>query len=115
MTRMQSQDVIPVIDINLLRIGTGSQKADVAKQIDRACKNIGFFSVVGHGIPKELIRAAWEVTASYFVLPAEEKEKIPMTTEYPYGYSGVEEETLSKSRGDEFAPDLKEVLLHRPL
>lgn len=105
---MRSAHVIPVIEISPLRNGTCTQKYEVARQIDRACREIGFLIVTGHGIPEEIVSVAWQATEKYFSLPLSEKEAIPMTEDYPYGYSGIEGETLSKSRGEDFAPDLKE-------
>ena len=44
---LQSGGVIPVIDVTALRLG--GDRAVVAQQIYRACRETGFFYIVGHG------------------------------------------------------------------
>lgn len=102
---------IPVIDLSGTR-GSGpdvdARRLAVAATIDRACRDIGFFTVVGHGVPKEVIQRMQRATHEYFDRPEEEKNRIPMTAEYPYGYSGFGGESLSKGYGEEGRPDPKE-------
>ena len=45
-------DQIPVIDVSALvaEETTDDELADVAAEIDRACRHTGFFLVAGHGI-----------------------------------------------------------------
>jgi len=85
-----------------------ARRSEVAKQIDEACRSIGFFTIEGHGISEELIQRTWTITEKYFDLEAEEKNKIQMTKDYPYGYSGFGGESLSKGYGQSSRPDPKE-------
>jgi isopenicillin N synthase-like dioxygenase len=105
---IEPKSVVPVIDISKFQDGSTSQRQSIARKIESACSEIGFFIVMGHGVPDDIVNAAWSITNKYFNLPIEDKRAIPMTTDYPYGYSGLEEETLTKSRSEESAPDLKE-------
>ena len=52
---MANDSTIPTIDVSPLRSGSEAARRDVARQIDAACTDIGFFLVAGHGIPQELI------------------------------------------------------------
>ncbi|CAN5852164.1 MAG: hypothetical protein USCGTAYLOR_02868 [Chromatiales bacterium USCg_Taylor] len=44
---------LPVIDIHPLIAGTVARDR-VAKQIGQACREYGFFYIVGHGVDEEL-------------------------------------------------------------
>ena len=43
---------VPIIDVAALTTGDGDRRA-VAGQLDRACRECGFFYVVGHGVEKD--------------------------------------------------------------
>lgn len=93
---------IPIIDMGLPR-------DEAVRQLGRACEEIGFFSIVNHQVPKEVMDNMWRETWNYFDLPVEEKKKIPQTEEYPYGYCGFQEENLSAGYSKEDSkPDPKE-------
>ena len=55
---MAAESAIPTIDLSSLRGGSDIEKRDVARQIDAACTEIGFFMMTGHGISEELIATA---------------------------------------------------------
>lgn len=72
---------IPEIDIGILvqslhSVVSLDQKLKVANEIVSACKNIGFFSIINHGIPRELIDEALEISREFFALPTQEKLKL---------------------------------------
>jgi isopenicillin N synthase-like dioxygenase len=60
---------VPVIDMS-----KGTREEIVAQLWDAATK-VGFFSLVGHGIPQELIDRAFSNSSEFFSLPLEEKRK----------------------------------------
>ncbi|MFT5193674.1 MAG: isopenicillin N synthase-like dioxygenase, partial [Candidatus Promineifilaceae bacterium] len=62
---------IPIIDLGPYLDGT--DKMGVAQQIGRACEEIGFFTVSGHGIPIEQIQQANDSARRFFDLPEAEK------------------------------------------
>ena len=64
---------IPVIDLTPFFEGTPEGKALVARQVDDACRNIGFFTVVGHGVDQVVIDNAWTATKRFFDLPVSDK------------------------------------------
>lgn len=93
--------LVPVIDL-------GSPASVVAAEIDRACREIGFFQIVGHGLDVDVERAAWELAAEFFRLPLDEKLAISIPAGDAYGYGPFRVERLAASRGETTPPDLKE-------
>ncbi|XP_073361269.1 homoarginine-6-hydroxylase 2-ODD-233 isoform X6 [Aegilops tauschii subsp. strangulata] len=90
---------IPLVDISALvekvddpgMAGDGDL-LDVVRELDRACKDAGFFYVKGHGIAEPLMAEVRDVTRSFFQLPLEEKRKIRLTPRTGYrGYQRVGE------------------------
>lgn len=107
-TSRHFSSVVPIIDISPYRNGDPKGAKEVARQIAKAGEEIGFFSITGHGVPQEVIDTCWGSTRSYFDLAKEEKELIAMSPDYPYGYSGMSHESLSKGYGKDSLPDLNE-------
>lgn len=66
---------IPRIDVSALVAGrVDSGEADeVRARLRAACADIGFMTVVGHGVPRELIAAATDAGRRFFSLPHEAK------------------------------------------
>jgi isopenicillin N synthase-like dioxygenase len=78
---MEDHDV-PVVDVGpLLRPGSadgGSDADAVAAALDRACRANGFFTVVGHGVPDELVTNVLEGARALFALPEAERRAVAM-------------------------------------
>jgi isopenicillin N synthase-like dioxygenase len=93
---------VPVIDLQ-------RSPAVVAAELDAVCCDVGFFQIVGHGVPDDVADRAWAAATAFFDLPLAEKMTVakPDPT-YPYGYVPMTGETLARSLGDGGAPDLKE-------
>jgi isopenicillin N synthase-like dioxygenase len=68
---------LPVIDISPLVDGS-SQRGSVAAELGRACREDGFFYVVGHGVAEDLLRALEEQSREFFALDLEQKLRISM-------------------------------------
>ena len=49
-------DQIPVIDFGPFLNGSAAERKAVARQIGEACRNIGFFYLINHGVPPALTR-----------------------------------------------------------
>ena len=58
----------------------------MAREWDRACREVGFLVIVDHGVPARIISECWEASVEFFDRPLDEKRAVPMTEEYPYGY-----------------------------
>lgn len=107
---------VPVIDIAPFLQGTPEGKRAVAAQVARACTELGFFTIVGHGVPADLVDRMARVCREFFDLPIEAK----LTARRPRpeqsrGYIGVGDENLAYSRGDRSTADLKEFFAIGPV
>ncbi len=71
---------LPVIDIRDLR-GAATQRA-----IDTACREWGFFQVVGHGLDEQATAELRREMGSLFALPLTAKRAIARTLENPWGF-----------------------------
>ena len=69
-------DDLPVIDVSALV--QGEDHAGVGAQIHAACRRLGFFYVVGHGVDEALEQRLEQAGRALFALPAEAKERIAM-------------------------------------
>lgn len=68
---------IPVIDVSALVEGSAGRHA-VATEIGRACREDGFFYIVGHGVDAELQRRLEEQSRAFFDQELERKLEIRM-------------------------------------
>lgn len=68
---------IPIIDISALVLGTGDRNA-VAAQIRQACRECGFFYIVGHGVDEALQQRLEQLSRQFFAQDLETKLKIRM-------------------------------------
>ena len=67
---------VPVIDVGPLV--HGGDLVPVAAAIDAACRDLGFFYIVGHGVDPELTARLDALSREFFSLPEHEKEAISM-------------------------------------
>jgi len=72
---MAAENTIPTIDLSPLTGGSEGERHEVAHRIGAACTDTGFFMVVGHGVPQELISKARDCAIEFFALPEAEKDK----------------------------------------
>jgi isopenicillin N synthase-like dioxygenase len=73
-----SQLDIPVIDISALVSGNKDRR-EVAGRIGQACRDWGFFYIVGHGVDENLQRRLEEVSQQFFAQDLETKLEIKMS------------------------------------
>ena len=100
---MAAKNAIPTIDLSPLRGGSGTEKREVARQIDAACTEIGFFIVTGHGISQDLITTARQQAIDFFAMPDEEKMKVQRPpAKISRGYNWVGDRSIAYSMGHEF-------------
>ncbi|CAN5433076.1 2-oxoglutarate and iron-dependent oxygenase domain-containing protein [soil metagenome] len=95
---------VPVVDISA---------ANAPSLIGEACERAGFLTVVGHGVASAVVANAWNSAHAFFDLPFADRIQVAMPRPgYPYGYSPIAGETLTRSlgkaSGTAAAPDLKE-------
>jgi len=60
---------VPVIDLAVWREGDEAARADLARAVDRAAREVGFMQVVGHGVPTEVEAAFTAAADAFFALP----------------------------------------------
>jgi len=114
-TRELQHTTVPVIDVSPFLAGAADGKRAVARAIGRACEDIGFFTIVGHGVAPALVRQMHDVSRAFFDLPVEEKQRVRRPKpEQSRGYIGVGEENLAYGL-DQPATDLKEFFAIGPV
>jgi isopenicillin N synthase-like dioxygenase len=64
---------IPIIDLTLFRTGSDTDRERIAGQIGAACRRIGFFYIVGHGVPESVRQGVLDESRNFFARPFEEK------------------------------------------
>lgn len=69
-------DEIPVIDLEPFLRGDAAARALVAARIGAACREIGFFYVVNHGVPEALIARVYAEARRFFSQPEAVKAEI---------------------------------------
>jgi len=113
---MQLLDV-PVIDIAPFLRGAPADKARVAEQVGRACRDIGFLVIQGHGIDPVLSERMRAVSRAFFDLPLAEKARVARPAkDVARGYIALDEESLARSRDPgAYGSDLNESLMIGPV
>lgn len=115
---------VPVVDIGPLVSG-GDGVASTARAMDAACRDVGFFFIVGHGVDPDLIAALDDLSRRFFARPEEEKAEIAMARGgpawrgwFPVGgelTSGVPDAKEGIYFGAELGPDDRRVRAGTPL
>jgi len=96
---------VPVIDIS-------GDPRKVAAEVGAACGELGFLTVVGHGVPDDVAERAASATHAFFDLPEAEKRALA-DGEPVFGlpaYRPLRSESLAASLGQKTPGDLKESL-----
>jgi isopenicillin N synthase-like dioxygenase len=95
---------LPVIDVSPMFTGAEGLRT-VARQIGAAARDIGFFSIVNHGVPAALCNDVFNVARAFFALTEAEKEQIAFERSPVYnGFSRMYAEKLHP----DLPSDLKE-------
>jgi isopenicillin N synthase-like dioxygenase len=102
-------DHVPVIDLAPARVGDPGARRRVARLIDEACVEIGFFAVSGHGVLAAVCHALRHAARTFFELPTAVKLRAsPADERAPRGYHALGGEALSAANDAVAPPDLKE-------
>ena len=99
--RPATREDVAVLDLTPLT--EGRDITELAKQLDRACRTIGFFYVENHGIPEEVLRNVFAATKRYFDIPLAERMAHKMDDRFRRGFMP---QGINQHPG--YAPDLKE-------
>jgi isopenicillin N synthase-like dioxygenase len=107
---------VPVIDIGGFRNGDPDVRTELGRRIDRACCDVGFFTVVGHGVDDATVAALRSSARAFFDAPLDVRLEVAMPEPgYPYGYNPLEAEALNRSIGGIAPADLKETFNVGPI
>ena len=102
--KMSSPD-LPVISLQPLFYGGHVGLTEVARQIGAACRGIGFFYIIDHGITEALVAQTFGAAARFFAGADTAREKIAISrSAHNRGYVGLKQEKLDPSK----PPDLKQ-------
>jgi isopenicillin N synthase-like dioxygenase len=106
---------VPVIDIAPSFLDSQGKQA-VSDSIRVACEDVGFFTIIGHGVSSDEINLTRQAAISFFALDLEEKLKISQPSEkISRGYNKVGERALAYSQGNQTPPDLQESFAMGPI
>ncbi len=107
---------VPVIDIGPYFEGGERGKQRVARLVDQACEDIGFFVITGHGVDSRVPDRVFDTSCRFFDLPLDEKLRVKQwADDIPRGFSPVAAEAVSYSRLKKTPGDLKESFSVGPL
>lgn len=103
---------IPIIDLSEARLGSEKALKKAALLIDKACKEIGFFILTGHGVTKDVIEQTYQGLVEFFNLEEKRKMACKLPSGFtlnkhdytPYGYSGLLEENAYAYMGEHGKP-----------
>jgi isopenicillin N synthase-like dioxygenase len=116
---------IPVIDVSGLASGDVDARYQVAAELGRACREVGFFYVSGHGISAEVRAGMFAAAHAFFAQPLEVKQAVSITlSPHNRGYAAIGSERLDQNApvdqkeafniGLDLSPDDPEVLAGVP-
>lgn len=101
--------VVPIVDVAALIGGDEDAKNEVGKAFDRAGREIGFFQIVNHGVPDQVIADMYRVSDEFFALADAEKRRVQQpSADAVRGYSSVGEQAFSYSEDIQQPRDLHE-------
>lgn len=107
---------LPIIDVAEFGNADETHRKDIGRLVNDACTNVGFFSVIGHGIDEEIIAGAQRAALGFFDLPVADRLGAGKPDpSYPYGYAPFLSEALNKSIGGSAVPDAKEAYSIGPI
>jgi isopenicillin N synthase-like dioxygenase len=96
--------IVPTVDITAyVQDGSAAARAAVAREIDAACRSVGFIQITGHGIADAVIRGLTDAMDAFFALDLEGKKRYRTPPQINRGYSPPKSESLSLSLGVESA------------
>ncbi len=108
---------VPVIDIAPFSVGNAAARQQVAQAVNRACRDIGFLVIQGHGVDAGLMARTRDVSRRFFDLPLADKQRVARPAlNVARGYIGLDEESLARSRDPQaHGSDLNESLMIGPV
>jgi isopenicillin N synthase-like dioxygenase len=122
---LSARDTLPIVDLGSSRESDEESLTRIAAEVGAACRDVGFFYVVNHGIEATLIAEAFSQSHRFFSLPLADKRRLAIEKiGGNRGYSGLLHEALDPARGSDMkeafnvgldlAPDDPELMAGKP-
>lgn len=74
------QPSIPIVNFEPFWSGSATTQQAIATQIDRACREVGFFYLSNSGLPETLVARQFEQSRALFALPLAAKQQLAWTS-----------------------------------
>ena len=89
---------IPLVDLSPLLTtpipGDGDEIPEallgLVAEVEAACRDWGFFQVINHGVPTQLLERVQSAAREFFALPMDEKRRVSRDEVNPLGYYDTE-------------------------
>jgi isopenicillin N synthase-like dioxygenase len=115
-TTTDDAPVVPLIDLQPWLHGESGERVLVAEEVGRACEEIGFFGLTGHGVAPEVMQSCYSMAKSFFDLPLEQKLPVGAhKSDAIRGYVPLASRAVAYSMGKESPPDLREIFSIGPV
>ena len=91
---------LPIVDLASSNESDGALLARIAAEVGAACRDVGFFYVVNHGVEARLVAEAFAQSHRFFALPLPDKRRLAIEKiGGNRGYSGLLHEALDPAAG----------------
>ena len=67
---------VPKIDMRRIYSDSLDDRKELAEEVGAACRNVGFFYAVNHGVDEQLLDDTFKAVARFFDLPTEVKMEV---------------------------------------
>lgn len=106
-------NTVPVVDLTGTRSAPGRDadaqaRGRAARTIDRACRDIGFLIIDGHGVDTAVTAAAFQAAFAFFDAPDPVKRSAVPSDGRVRGYTPMHRQALARSLEQDTPPDLFE-------
>ena len=102
-------NVIPLIDLETMKNSDSHGTEELVRAVTQALETVGFFHIIGHGVPPALVQRLRDEAYDFFKLPLEEKMKVKRPLpEITRGYDPPAQQSLSSTKDGASPPDLQE-------
>lgn len=79
------EETVPILDLAPYLNGEEGAREQTAADLRHLQENLGYYYIVNHGVPADLIERTFEKAAAFFSLPEDEKRKI-MVNRHQQGF-----------------------------